>query len=77
MIRLRTNTGEHLDLADSTSFVEICDQEGKVALVFYSPEDCAISEIVPNSHEANLYSKRFDVEFVGKIHDLKDRYEDE
>lgn len=75
MIRLRKKNGDLVNLEDEVVFVEICDMDKNPAMVLYQNE-AMISQITPDTEEAEIYQNRFNCKFA-KIIDLKDRYEDD
>jgi hypothetical protein len=75
MIRLRSKNGSEVELDKSVDFIELCDSNGGIGYVFYSPEANTITKIEPNTEESKMYSDRFNVEFV-RVIDIRDRYKD-
>lgn len=75
MLRIRDKSGNLINVESKPHFVEICDVEGKVGTVFYQSEPNVVTQIEPESEEANVYSDRYNVKFA-RIIDLVKHHED-
>ena len=75
MLRVRDMSGNLLDVNSKPYFVEICDTEGDIGMVFYQSEPNTITQIEPESEEANVYSDKYKVQFA-KVIDLAKHHED-
>ena len=71
MIRVRTKTGQIIDVEEPLEYVEILDKSGNVALVFFKEEvmdDERVNIIYPGMEEdTDLYSKLYDVEWSKNV----------
>jgi hypothetical protein len=74
MLRIRSASGDLIDLESKPYFVEICDSEGDIGMVFYQSEPNTVTQIEPKSEEANVYSAKYNVQFV-KVIDLTKHHE--
>ena len=75
MLRIRDISGNLVKVDSKPYFVEICDTEGDIGMVFYQSEPNTVTQIEPESEEANVYSDRYKVQFV-KVVDLVKHHED-
>lgn len=63
MLRLRNDKGATTELGDS-QFVEICDQTGDIAVLFYKDAQGFIHTVRAGDAEAKKYEELFGVKFV-------------
>ena len=75
MLRIRDISGELLEISSKPYFIEICDSNGDVGMVFYQSEPNIVTQVEPKSEEANVYSDKYNVQFV-KVIDLSKHHED-
>jgi len=75
MLRIRNISGDLVDVESKPYFIEICDSNGDVGMVFYQSEPNTVTQIEPKSEEANVYSDKYNVQFV-KVIDLSKHHED-
>lgn len=77
MIRIRCADakGSLIPLPANAAFIEICDDQGKVAaVVSYDPVDQSISVFDGDSEKAKRYTTYFNVDFVDKKYNITDVY---
>ena len=75
MLRIRNISGELINVESKPYFIEICDSNGDIGMVFYQSAPNTVTQIEPKSEEATVYSDKYNVQFV-KILDLSRHHED-
>jgi hypothetical protein len=63
MLRIRDEKGNATELGDS-QFVEICDQDGAIAVLIYKDAGGLIHTVRAGDPEAKKYEELFRVKFV-------------
>jgi hypothetical protein len=63
MLRLRSKTGEVIELGEDYQFIEITDMDGNVGMVLYQNNHGGVSQIMINTEDAEKYKKWFKVDF--------------
>ena len=76
MIRIRNKQGDLITIPEDATFIELCSQDGKVGSVFYESNNNTTNVFNFDDPEAEVYGKRFKTEFVDKVIDLGNRYEE-
>jgi hypothetical protein len=59
MIRVRTVDGKAYKMSPTARFVEICDEEGKVAAVVFQNDNGAVRVISVEDKEFHRYAKSY------------------
>ena len=74
MLKIRSAAGNLINVDSHPHFVEICDDDGNIGVVFYQPRENVITQIEPGTEEAAVYANKYNVKFV-KIIDLTQHHE--
>ena len=77
MIRIRCADakGSLIPLPANASFIELCDEQGKIAaVVSYNPLDQSVSIFDGDSDKAKRYTTYFNVDFINKKYNITDVY---
>jgi len=70
MLRLRHTDGKAQDMPPTARFIELTDEEGKVAVLIYQDDRGACHVIRPGDQEATRYAKLYGVTFCSRFIDL-------
>lgn len=62
MIRVRTTEGKAYKMSDSARFVEICDEEGKVAAVVFQKDNGEVRVVSAEDKEFYRYLKSYNLQ---------------
>lgn len=73
MLQLRHTTGEVLELPATARFIELIDEDKKVALLVYRDDKGICHVIRPGDSEAVRYGKLYGVTFCSRFVDLDKR----
>lgn len=77
MIRIRCadSKGTIIDLPKNAAFIELCDEDGKIAaVVSYNHLDKSVNVFDGDSDKANRYRNFFKTEFISKKHNITNLY---
>ena len=72
MIKLRSADGTEIKVADEPYFIEICDPDDKVGLLFYEQNGYVV-QVVPGSPEAERYEQVYGRPFLTNLVDISNR----
>lgn len=74
-VRCANKQGSIVPLPKDAAFIELCDEEGKIAAVItYDPLTKGINIFDGDSPKAERYQKFFKVDFIKKKFDISDTY---
>lgn len=67
MLRLRSITGEIMEIPEAFRFVEIINREGEIGRLLYSDADGAVHDVRTGEPEALRYTQLFHTKFCPVI----------
>jgi hypothetical protein len=73
MLRLRHTTGEVVELPPTARFIELIDEDKKVALLVYRDDKGICHVVRPGDSEAVRYAKLYGATFCPRFIDLDQR----